>query len=391
MNRRPDPAAITKEMVAIPSYSHMAMQEELISRYILDFLRDLGIESSRKEIEPGRYNVYGVLPGSERDTAPSLMLTGHMDTVPAYDFKEAFEPREDGDYIYGRGTVDMKGALASMLCALAEIKEEGRQLKGDLIFCAVADEEEAGIGTRSLIETGPSATYTVVGEPTGLAINLGHKGLEWIEIEFKGRKVHGGAQKDGVNAIMMAGRFLSKLEKEYLPVLAGRTHPVLGQATLNIGTIKGGDQPSTVADLCVITLDRRCLTSETIEQVYSELQAIIDELHEEDPNFNAEIRDVFAGTTLPHIPFCTDRQSPVVKAAEKAVKAAGKEAVLKAFPAWTDAGFIQAGTPSQCIILGPGEIEVAHSARERISREQLLSAKEIYKAMALEICGGGGL
>lgn len=387
MNAKPDPVKLTGEMVAIPSYSFMDMQEEQISRYILDFFTERKIESYRAEIAPGRYNVFAVLPGCERKTAPSLMLTGHMDTVPAYDFKDAFKPRDEGDYIYGRGTVDMKGALASMMCVLAELKEEGRKLKGDLIFCAVADEEEAGIGTRSLIETGPAASYTVVGEPTALAIDLGHKGLEWIEIEFKGRKVHGGAQKDGVNAIMMAGRFITRLEKEYLPVLAKRTHPVLGQATLNMGTIKGGDQPSTVADRCILTLDRRCLTDETIEQVYEELQAVIDRLHSEDPDFNAEIRDVFGGSTLPHIPFCTDRESPVVKAAENALKAAGMEPIISAFPAWTDAGFIQAGTVSRCIILGPGEIEVAHSAGERIAKEQLRLAKEIYKSMALEICG----
>ena len=166
-----------------------------------------------------------------------------------------------------RLTVDMKGALAAAMCAMVELKESGTRLKGDLIFCGVADEEEAGIGTRSLIETGPEATYSVICEPTSLEINLGQKGLEWIEVSFRGHKVHGGAQKEGVNAIMMAGRFLHKLETEYLPKLAQRTHPVLGQATLNIGTIAGGDQPSTVADHCSIRLDRRCLPSETIAQV----------------------------------------------------------------------------------------------------------------------------
>ncbi|MGN0715530.1 MAG: M20 family metallopeptidase [Anaerovoracaceae bacterium] len=386
MKTKVDPIRLTMDMVAIPSYSFMENQEEAISQYILDFFLEHGFTAYRTEIEPGRYNTVAILEGTERETSPSLMLTGHMDTVPAYDFEKAFEPWEDAENVYGRGTVDMKGALAAAMCAMVEIKESGTRLKGDLIFCAVADEEEAGIGTRSLIETGPEATYTVVGEPTDLHIALGHKGLEWIEVSFKGKKVHGGAQEEGVNAIMMAGRFLHKLETEYLPKLAQRTHPILGKATLNIGTINGGDQPSTVADHCSIRLDRRCLTSETIAQVYEELQELIDQLHREDPRFEAEIRDVFDGTTLPHIPFCTDADCPVVKAAENALRACGEEPVVTYFPAWTDAGFIQAGTNSQCIILGPGGVATAHSVHEYISKKQLRMAAEIYRSMAMEIC-----
>ncbi|MGN1414975.1 MAG: M20 family metallopeptidase [Anaerovoracaceae bacterium] len=386
MKTKVDPIRLTMDMVAIPSYSFMENQEEAISQYILDFFLEHGFTAYRTEIEPGRYNTVAILEGTERETSPSLMLTGHMDTVPAYDFEKAFEPWEDAENVYGRGTVDMKGALATAMCAMVEIKESGTRLKGDLIFCAVADEEEAGIGTRSLIETGPEATYTVVGEPTDLHIALGHKGLEWIEVSFKGKKVHGGAQEEGVNAIMMAGRFLHKLETEYLPKLTQRTHPILGKATLNIGTIDGGDQPSTVADHCSIRLDRRCLTSETIAQVYEELQELIDQLHREDPRFEAEIRDVFDGTTLPHIPFCTDVDCPVVKAAENALRASGAEPVLTYFPAWTDAGFIQAGTNSQCIILGPGGVATAHSVHEYISKKQLRMAAEIYQSMAMEIC-----
>ena len=381
-----DAVQLTKEMVEIKSYSFMENQEEEISKYILDFFAENGITSYRTEIVPGRYNTFAILKGEDSENNPSLLLTGHMDTVPAYDFKEAFTAREDADYLYGRGSCDMKGALAAMMCAMVNIKESGTKLKGDLIFCGVADEEEAGIGTESLIKTGPEATYAVIGEPTKLEIALGHKGLEWIEISFKGKKVHGGAQKDGVNAIMMAGRFLHKLETEYLPKLEKRTHPVLGTATLNIGTITGGDQPSTVADKCSIRLDRRCLTDETIAQVYEELQAICDELHEEDPKFEVEIRDVFNGETMPHIPFCTDENSPLVKAAENALGREGMTPVLTCFPAWSDAGFMNALTKSECIVLGPGDLSVAHSIHEKISKRQLLSAVSVYEEMAREIC-----
>lgn len=185
---------------------------------------------------------------------------------------------------------------------------------------------------------------------------------------------------------MMAGRFLHVLETEYLPKLAERTHPILGTATLNIGTIAGGDQPSTVADSCVIKLDRRCLTSETIEQVYSELQEIVDRLHEEDERFVAEVSDVFEGQTLPHIPFCTPEESKVVQASKSSLLKEGVEPVLTCFPAWSDAGFMNEFTKTQCIVMGPGKIAVAHSIHEKISKEQLKTAENVYTDIARDIC-----
>ena len=77
----------------------------------------------------------------------------------------------------------------------------------------------------------------------------------------------------------------------------------------------------------------------------------------------------------------------MVKAAEKALRASGMEPVLSCCPAWTDAGFLQAGTHSQCIILGPGNIAAAHSVHEKISKKQIFMAAEIYQSMAMEICG----
>ncbi|MGN0733030.1 MAG: M20 family metallopeptidase [Emergencia sp.] len=385
-DNKPDVVKLTQDLVRIKSYSFMERQEDEVSKYILDFFEEHGIRTWRTEVEPGRFNVFAVIDGSDCENASSLLLTGHMDTVPAYDFENAFSGNDDEEYVYGRGTCDMKGALAAMMCAMVSINKSEDRPKGDLIFCGVCDEEEAGIGTRDLIKTGPEADFAIVGEPTDMAIALGHKGLEWIEVRFTGKKVHGGDQKNGVNAIMMASRFLHVLETEYIPELSRRTHPVLGAATLNVGTIVGGDQPSTVADKCTVKLDRRCLPSETIEQVYSELQDIIDRLHAEDERFVAEISDVFEGQTLPHIPFCTPETSPVVEAAKEALQKEEISPVVTFFPAWTDAGFMNEFTKSRCIVLGPGEIAVAHSVHERISKEQLMKASGVYTEIARRIC-----
>ena len=124
----------------------MENQEAEILQYILDFFLERNIRAYRTEIVPGRFNVFAILEGTDRENSPSLMLTGHMDTVPAYDFEDAFSGRiaEEADgrkYVYGRGSNDMKGPLAAMMCAMAAIKDSGVKLKGDLVFCGVADEE----------------------------------------------------------------------------------------------------------------------------------------------------------------------------------------------------------------------------------------------------------
>ena len=282
----------------------------------------------------------------------------------------------------------MKGPIAAMMAAMAAIKRSGTVLRGDLYFTGVADEEEQGKGTAYMIENGPHADGVIVGEPTDMRLSPGNKGLEWIGVTFKGKKVHGGRQKEGINAIQMASRFVNKVYDEYVPLLDSREYPVLGAPTINIGTISGGDQPSTVPDHCKIVLDRRMVPSETIEQVYEELRELGEELHREDTRFECEVRDVFDGLNLlPHLPFLTEDGDPIMTTVKDIYNDRGKEIVIEPFPAWTDAGFISSQTHSKCLVLGPGKLKVAHSVDEYIDIDQMEEAAEIYAETALRYCG----
>jgi len=333
-----------------------------------------------------RYNVTAVIKGT--GGGRSLMLSGHMDTIPAYDMEDAFSGEIKDGCVFGRGSCDMKGPLAAMMIALAAIHRSGVKLAGDLYFTDVADEEEKGLGTKYLIEHGPAADGVTVGEPTDMKIAPGHKGLEWIEVTFYGKKVHDGRQKEGISAIEMAARFINRIYGEYFPLLDSREYPVLGAPTINVGTVSGGDQPSTVPDRCVLKLDRRMVPTETIPQVYEELKGIGDRLREEDSRFSCTVRDVFEGDDLlPHIPFLTPDDDPIMRAARKACLSNGIEAVTEPFPAWTDAGFIADKTGSSCIVMGPGKLELAHSAGECIKIEDARRAAAIYVDCAREYCG----
>lgn len=377
---------LTSKMIQIPSYSFLKNQEMKISGFIYEYFIEEGIECNLYEIEQGRYNVLAKIPG--KGCGKSLMLVGHTDTVPPYDMNSPFEGTIREGNIYGRGTCDMKGSLASMMAALTAMKRANVQLDGDLYFAGVADEEEEGKGIRYLIEHGPIADGSIIGEPTGLRIARGHKGLEWIVVKFHGHKVHGGAQSRGVNAIEIASHFVNEIYQNYVPILSTRIDPSLGSPTINIGTIVGGDQPSTVPDYCEIKMDRRMVSSEDIKQVYKELNEIARIILNKHPNCRIEIEDMYNGRTLPHLPFVLDAEDHLIRCVSDALEETGNNVELTVFPAWTDAGFLASQTSSHCIVMGPGDLAVAHSTDENVNINQLYKAARIYCITAMRYCKG---
>ena len=150
--KKVDVAKLTSDMIKIPSYSFMENQEQEIAQYIYDVFQLEGIESELVEIKPGRYNVYGRIAGGGKGR--SLMLSGHIDTVPAYDMADAFSGRIAEGKIYGRGACDMKGPVAAMMAVLIAFRRAGITLPGDVVFAGLADEEEQGRGC--LLNTSPS-------------------------------------------------------------------------------------------------------------------------------------------------------------------------------------------------------------------------------------------
>lgn len=368
----------------------MENQEHDVAQYICDLFRSEGIESETVEVMPGRCNVIARLPGN--GSGRSLMLSGHLDTVPAYDMEDPFSGRIDNGKLYGRGACDMKGPLASMIAAMIGIHRSGISLRGDLLFVGLIDEEEKGKGVEYLIQHGPLADAAVNGEPTNMQPAIGHKGLEWIRIEVFGKKVHGGRMDEGVNAIVMASRLIQRIYGEYVPVLNQRKHVVLGYPTINVGKIIGGDQPSTVPGRCTIEIDRRWIPEENLEQVYRELNEIVDDLQKEDPAFRAEVCSMFsADELLPHRPFFTDTGDPLIASVRRAIEQAGYpyEGVTT-FPAWSDAGTMDAFTRMKCIVMGPGDLALAHSAEESIEIEDIKKAALIYGCLAYDYCGAAG-
>jgi acetylornithine deacetylase/succinyl-diaminopimelate desuccinylase len=383
-----DVLTIAGDLIQIPSYSHTERQEEKVADYIFDFFKSAQIEVKRQWVSEGRPNVIARIPGNG---GRGLMLTGHMDTVPPYDMKNPFSGEIRGDNLHGRGACDMKGSLAAMMAAMVTIRNSGITPAGDVYFAAVVDEEEKGTGVEALIRNWPDVDAVIVGEPTKLNIGLGHKGLEWIRVQVAGRKTHSGNLKSGVNAISMAGHLIHYLDSEYNQVLEKRVHPILGAGSINIGTISGGDQPSTVADSCEFVLDRRFLPMETLEQVYGEIQEAIDRMKEVYPGFEATVSNYYDDKEmLPHLPYAMDDKGNLVRCIIGAMEDLDfGQPVFEPFAAWSDGGMIRSQTGSQCIIMGPGDLGLAHSADESIPVLELKKAVELYASIGLAYGQGG--
>jgi len=371
-------------LVRARSYPGIPQQEAAVVRELSAFLQAHRVRTSITEVRDGRPNLLAVVDSGS--PGRHLLLCGHTDTVPPNAGSEVdfFAAAEREGRLYGRGTADMKGALAAMAGALASLRKPGGLAAGKVTLAAVIDEEMESLGVEALLTSGFKADAAIVGEPTSNRIAVGHKGLEWLSVDFEGRAAHGSTPESGINAIAAAAQFIRLVEEELVPAFEERRDAVLGLPVINMGTISGGDQPSTVAARCTIKLDRRWVTTETIEQVFGDLEAILEKIRKSRPGLRTRLSRVPGGmATMIHGPLTIDPQHPVVKSSQWALADSGVSADhLTVFPAWTDGALLSREGKIPTIIWGPGELNYAHSPEENIKLADVHLAAGLYAAAA---------
>jgi acetylornithine deacetylase/succinyl-diaminopimelate desuccinylase family protein len=377
------------KLVNAPSYPGIPNQEKAVVEELRSYLEAQDVEVDITEISEGRPNLLAVLQGTR--PGPHLLFCGHTDTVPpnvssSGNFGTSYVKN---GRLFGRGTADMKGAVAAMAGALACLKASGGLDCGRVTLAAVIDEEIKSLGAEALIFSGFKAEAAVVGEPTDNKIAIGHKGLEWLSVEFEGRAAHGSTPEAGINAIAAAAHFVQLVENELVPAFKLRRDPVLGLPAINMGTISGGDQPSTVAAHCQIKLDRRWVSTETIEQVFGDLEMLADKVRRARPGLKTRISRMAEGmATMLHGPLVIDPGHPIVQAAQQALADFGQaKEPPTVFPAWTDGALLSREAKIPTIVWGPGEIARAHSPEESIRLADVVLAAKLYAATALHFTG----
>ena len=384
MRKTPEFEACLAELIAIPSVSSVDPEHNQSNRAMIDTLADyleaLGfdIEIMPVSEEPEKCNLIARLRPDDADGG--LVLSGHTDTVP-YDRRgwdtDPFTLTLKDDRYYGLGTADMKSYFPVIFEALDRLGEV--DFKKPLTVIATADEESSMAGVRALKKAGRvNGDYCLIGEPTGMVPRHMHKGIIIETIYLEGKSGHssdpslGNSALEGMNDVMNALRDW----RDELQAAFTNAEFKLPVPTLNLGRIHGGDSANRICAKCELSIDLRMLPGMPLEQIKQQL--------------HARVNDAVAGSGLKvsfsynfdGIPAMqTPAGSELVKMCEKLT---GNRVNTVAFategPFFNDMGL-------ETVILGPGDIEVAHQPNEYLPVARIEPMVDILSKLLIHFCG----
>jgi acetylornithine deacetylase len=329
---------LTRALIDIES---ITLNEEAVGQALCEILAPLVSQYNgrleRMDVESRRFNVF-----AQWGDDLAVTLSTHMDTVPPF-----FASREDATHIWGRGACDTKGIVASMIKAAEALLAEGQHGFG-LLF--VVGEERNSAGAYRAAETPRGSRFIINGEPTENRLALASKGVLRYEVAATGKMAHSAYPELGESAIHKLLDALEAIRRIPLP-----TDPLLGPSTLNIGTLAGGRAPNVIADEARADIMLRLVgdSAETKEALARAAAGLV------------ELREVI--------------EIPALRL--NAVE--GLETTVVAFTTDIPAFGGQWGEP---FLIGPGSIHVAHTLEERVPKQQLSEAVEIYRRMVTNLC-----
>jgi succinyl-diaminopimelate desuccinylase len=329
-------------------------------------------------------NAVGVL---RRGDGPTLLLCGHLDTVPAGDAALWPHPPLSGEVadgqLWGRGACDRKGALACLALAGRDVADAG--FRGTLILAGVVQEEVGGLGARYLAGRA-RADLVLLGEPSSLALMYGHRGRVEILVRLPGRMAHAARSQLGDNALYRAASLLRRLEGLELP----RGGP-LGASTLTPTQLVSfpRDGANVVPGRAELTIDYRNIPGDEPEAILARLAALDPQARLEIPLEQARSEDGQLQLELPRIvaPYLAPADHPLVERVRGALGQVLADAgrALEQGHWWfcTDAPHLAALAP--VVGFGPGDPELAHTTDEHVPVSELALARRAYCAVALEL------
>jgi acetylornithine deacetylase/succinyl-diaminopimelate desuccinylase-like protein len=340
-------------------------------------------EVTRSEPVPGFVSV--VASHAFSQPGRTLILCGHLDVVPVDPTangwtRDPWSAEVSDGWLYGRGSLDMKGAVAGMIVAARQAVAGIEGLRGRLVLAAVADEECGGrLGAGTLIQdeiTGGDGV--VIGEPGDGAICIAHRGMCFVEVTTRGRATHA-STGGGVNAVTSMVRVLTALEGIEL---THTPHSLLGGPTIAVGTmISGGSTANVIPDVCRATVDIRKVPGMTDESVLADLRnrlavaGIRDDVALE---ITTSIEASVTPVTDPIVGVCVDAY----------LEEFGREPDICGMAAGTDGWWFRnrLGIPT-VMALGPGKIEDCHTVNERVSIAELESYSRLYGGIIRRFLG----
>lgn len=383
-NIREDIIKFHQELIRIPSENPPGKYKQ-ISKIVQDKFEELGLKTINK-----RNNVVGTYGDTDN---PSLILYGHMDTVPAYEgwTKEPFGGEIIDGKIYGRGACDDKACVTAEIFAIKVLIDLGIKLKGKLTLISVIDEETGGFnGAKYLLDKGYiNGEACLVGDGRGNYPVAYTGGFILATFLIKGKKAHALSFPDipkyrneysGVNAIQKMVKiqnFLIELQEEFLkretkyPNFPGHPSKV---STVNLAKIEGGEKMSAVPDRCILYCIINTIPEQDVESIKNRILAFLEDSRQNDSELDIKVSFAFSFE-----PFETDLNTKFAKIVQNAVSTVyNEDRDFKFFQSANDGHwFHEKGI--ETILIGTGTHENnVHAEDEFVSINDLLDTTKIF-------------
>jgi acetylornithine deacetylase len=369
-----DVVTLLTRLVAIPSVNpkldESSSGEKDLVASIADYLRGEGLEVCVEEVAPGRPNVIAVVKGS--GGGKTLMLNAHTDTVGVTGMLEPFGAKLESNKLFGRGALDMKAGLAAAMVTV--VKAKAMNLKGDVMFTAVIDEEHSSLGTEVVMQK-YRADAAIVTEPSWMNLCTAHRGFAVFEVEIHGKAAHTSQQHLGINAITQAGKLLAAITAFDKGLQQKEKHPLLEYGSLQATLIQGGQELFTSPALCKLSVERRTLPHETKESVEGDMREMVRGLEASDATFKASCK-----TLLFREAYEVSQHETIVQLAKKYLP----EAVVTGAPYWMDSALMGAkGIPT--LVLGPGGGGM-HQSEEWVNLDDVRKLTDVLVDIVQDFC-----
>ena len=373
---------LCQELVKQRSYSG---EEQGVVKVLKENMEQMGFDS----VTVDKYgNIIGCIKGNR--PGPKILFDGHIDTVPVQDAgkweHDPFAAEIVDDKIYGRGTSDMKGAVAAMTCAAANFAAAtGKDFAGEIYVAGVVHEEcFEGVAARA-ISAAVHPDYVVIGEASQLNLKIGQRGRAEIVIETFGKPCHSANPEKGINAVYKMAKVI-----EAIRTLEPTHHPVLGDGILELTDIKSAPYPgaSVVPEYCRATYDRRLLVGETKESVLAPINALLEKLMAEDPELKVKA-SYAVGKEMCHTGnviegerffpgWLYDENDDFVQAVYGELKAMGYDPTITQYNFCTNGSHYAGEAGIKTFGLGPSRENLAHTINEYIEIDQLVKVCDCY-------------
>lgn len=347
---------LLNEMLEIYSPSG---RERRISSFLHEEMSQLGFQVYQDEVG----NVIGEI--GEGD--PTVLLCGHMDTVPG-----DLSVRSENNKLYGRGAVDAKSSLAAMIMAASTLTEQN--LANKIIVCGVVDEEGANKGIKHLVKEGVSADYAIFGEPSGVEkMVIGYKGELCLKITCETKPGHSAASWLFENAIEKAFEIWEEIQKLHLP--EEKPESRFYSLTSCLTKIKGGEGYTVVPPKCSIHLDLRIPPQLSCHQILNEIKKLIQRYQNANPKVTVTMK---VKGQIP--PFESKKSSPLVRSLARAIRDVRHKPVTVLRKTGSgDMNIFGNATGTPTVTYGPGDSHLDHTSKEYIDIHEYLDSIRVYR------------